>query len=342
MARLVHLTRASSLRSIANAGVRGVRVHVELANRVPTVLERGVFVMPLLPDFATTHQWLRELRRWHGERMAAVHLRLPNDQVVHVGPYAKRHRTLALGAAVRWVIDHPLGAEIIVPRSIAKREIVAIRELPQLVGWKETPAGAPSFVCFCSACEPAGMPDLVRRLKASFERSVREARAARSTSAIVVALGGASTALERARGRIAPDKLLPFTRSDADRVREAAAELLGSFTWSQASTPLEALCLDASGGVRTRAAASLLQVGGAARAWSVVRAAPADTRAAFIDRLRCEADLPKAAKVLEAAVRDASADVRDRARRVSARLLDDADDVDPGVRAALERAASLA
>ena len=80
--------------------------------------------MPVVPSFWTSHQWLRELRRWHDERMVAVHFRLPDDEPVHVGRFGEAHRLLPAAAAARWVMDHPDGAQVVVARSIARRDVV--------------------------------------------------------------------------------------------------------------------------------------------------------------------------------------------------------------------------
>jgi hypothetical protein len=87
MPRLVHLTRASRARTIERAGIAGRPVSVLEAGGQHAKIERGVFAMPLVPDFSVTYQWLRELRQWHGERMVAAHFVVSSDEEVLVGRY---------------------------------------------------------------------------------------------------------------------------------------------------------------------------------------------------------------------------------------------------------------
>jgi len=88
--------------------------------------------MPVVPDFAATHQWVRELRRWQGERVVAIHLSLPRDEPVYVGRYGKPHELGTLGDAIGWVRRNQAGAQMVVPRSITAREVCAVREISQL------------------------------------------------------------------------------------------------------------------------------------------------------------------------------------------------------------------
>src|SRR5689334_11713773 len=108
--------------------------------------------MPLVPDFSVTYQWVRELRRWHGEKMVAVHFVLPSEEEVLVGRYATAHERLPLRDAVRRVLASPAGNEIIVTRSVRRREIVGIRNVTQLVGWTATPEAGAKNDCVCQMC----------------------------------------------------------------------------------------------------------------------------------------------------------------------------------------------
>jgi len=60
-------------------GIRAEEAHVwdgKKGVKVP----RAVYAMPIVPDFSVTYQWLRELRRFHRERMVAVHFVVPSDE----------------------------------------------------------------------------------------------------------------------------------------------------------------------------------------------------------------------------------------------------------------------
>lgn len=168
--RLVHLARASSERGIERSGIRGRKWNVMIGTR-RVEIARGVFAMPVLRDWSATFQWLRELRRWHDEKMIAVHVRVPDDEEVLVGRYGTAHRRVTAAEASRWVREHPAGAQIIVLRAVPRREVVAIRQMTQLVGWTETPEGTHRRSCICVMCLPIGLPGRIRRIRAEYTRA---------------------------------------------------------------------------------------------------------------------------------------------------------------------------
>jgi hypothetical protein len=256
MPRLVHLARASALRGIERAGIRGARTFV-LAEGERTKLEDAVYAMPVLPDFSVTHQWTRELRRVHDERMIAVYFSLSSDAEVLVGRYNLSHARLPLGDAIARLMRSPMGCELIVPRSIVKREVKSIREIRQLVGWTELPEAERKFDCLCAVCVAPGTRDLMHRVRAAFERHVLEARRATTTARVVDALNRLDAPLERARGRIAPDKLIAFAHHRDAEVRRAAVSLFGWFRSKQVAPILAQLSADRSSRVSEEAARSL-------------------------------------------------------------------------------------
>jgi len=174
--RFLHLAPAARERSIRRSGLAGARASFPDAAGAALVLPRAVYAMPVVPDFWTSHQWTREMRRRNGERLVAVHFRLPDDELVHVGRYAQPHRLLPAAAAARWVMDHPEGAEIVVPRKVTRREVVAVRQAPQLVGWVQSPDEKDPFGCVCAVCLADGTPELMRRVRAAFRAGLDQAR----------------------------------------------------------------------------------------------------------------------------------------------------------------------
>jgi hypothetical protein len=185
--RFVHLAPAAAER-IARRGIAGAPVTLTSEQR-PIDLRRGVFAMPWLPDFSATHQWLRELRRWRDGRMVAVHFRVPRGEEVYVGRFGAPHARTTASKAVAWVQASPAGAEVVVPRSILLREVVDLHTVTQLVGWTDTPEATQHFDYVCRVCLPHGRRDRHRRIRAAYQRSVLHLRDARSTDAVLRALG---------------------------------------------------------------------------------------------------------------------------------------------------------
>lgn len=329
MPRLVHLTGESRRRGIARAGIRGGAGYLGLAC--------AVFASPVVPDFALTHQWLRELKRRHGERMIAVHFRAPSDEVVLVGRYGKPHASVPLREAIRRVLAEPAGAEIVLTRSIPKKDVLAVREVTQLVGWTEVPSGEPKWDCLCPRCVPPGTPDLVRRARAAFDRQMLAARKATSDGERARAIAQADVALERARGRIAPTKLAAFARSPSAEVRVAVAQQLWSFRWAEVEALLDALVHDPDADVRKHAATSMLRAAGVRRAWPRLIGGDDDVLVPLAERLFFGGgDLGVALGYLEKLAAIAPPTVL-RAMRADARTWLEDEELAPAVRARLER-----
>jgi hypothetical protein len=335
MPRLVHLAPVGRRKAIERSGIRADAAAVLGAGNVSSKVARAVFAMPLVPDFSVTYQWVRELRRFHGERMIAVHFVVRSEEPVLVGRYNRPHETMTLGAAVRSVLASPMGNEIILTRAVRAKEIVGVREITQLVGWTEVPEPGGAFDCLCVACVARGTPDLLRRLRAAYERHILAARRAGTPGEVRRALGNLEMPLERARGRIAPDKLLVFARSKDADVRRAATALLGYFSWADVERELARRLSDDHGGVREAAVGALVSAGGVRRAWGHVAEVRDDlVTASLTEHLELARDVKSAAAVMAEVTRGASASVRRALAAAATRLLRD-DDLAPAVRATL-------
>lgn len=277
VARLVHLARASTERAIRRAGIHGRKLLIPVASeKEPRILERGVFAMPVLRDFGVTYQWLRELRQWHGERMIAVHVRIPDDEVVLVGRYGQPHAEQRVTVASKAIVAKPAGAEIIVPRAIAKSEVVAIREMTQLVGWTDVPEADRKFDCICPACLPRGVPDRIRKINGAYRRGFDAYRRATTDRERLDALSRIGTVLGEAPEKLdgAPLLRIARSRSASSDVRRRAVALLGDLPWSRTGEALTAHALsDTDPTVRARAVTAILRAAGPLRAERVLRAA---------------------------------------------------------------------
>ncbi|HST81628.1 MAG TPA: hypothetical protein VLL08_07825 [Kineosporiaceae bacterium] len=146
MTALMHLTSERNARRIVRSGIA--------ARSRGWSAERGVYCMPVLPSFTLTHQWVRELRRWHPGPFVAIHLRLPDDTPVTVGRYGVEPEPLSAAQAaarIRSLAD-PRGYEVFIPRAIATNEVRRVRRIPQGVGWRYLPDAHGKLPCACPAC----------------------------------------------------------------------------------------------------------------------------------------------------------------------------------------------
>jgi hypothetical protein len=115
--------------------------------------------MPVTPSYYASHQWLRELKRGGERTLVGIHFRLAGDEPVWVGHYGHAHLELPVGRAIRLFLQQadPLGYEFLVPRRIEPGEIVAVRTVPQVVGWRYHPgAHGQRPTCACPFCLPPG------------------------------------------------------------------------------------------------------------------------------------------------------------------------------------------
>lgn len=148
MAMFVHLASEANISRIR-------RVGINRSQRRRGNSPRGVYAVPVTPNFFLSHQWLRELKRASGRMLTGIYFRIPDNEDVFVGRFNEDHRWLSAAQAVAafMSVENREGWEVIIPRRITPREIQRIKVLPQTVGWKYYPAsnGRQPF-CRCEYC----------------------------------------------------------------------------------------------------------------------------------------------------------------------------------------------
>lgn len=270
--------------------------------------------------------------------MIAVHMRVPDDEVVLVGRYGQAHDERSATAAAKQIAAKPAGAEIIVPRPIARAEIVAIRELTQLVGWTDMPETERKLRmdCVCPVCLPRGVPDRVRKLNGAYRRGLDAYRRATTTNAKLDALSRVGTVLGEARRRLDEAPLLRIARSDDSEVRQRAAALLGGLPWSRVEAALTKLALtDEDPFVRSRAVGAMLRSAGALRAARTLEAAPERENEVLLNALGDELPSSAVANAIGIILRRHRHRLGAKAARIAKKLLSD-DVSDARTRALLE------
>ncbi len=227
--------------------------------------------MPLLRDRWTTYQWARELRRWQqGQRIVAVTFQVPDQTAVWAGRYNGEPRSMTAAETSVWVEANPHGAEVLVPGSIGVKAIQRIQEIPQLIGWTETPEATEKWDCVCPACLPPGLPDLHRRLKGAFDRAIAALRQATTVNDKFQALEQMEEPAWRSRGRLSAKRLTSLAQSPEPILRGQVARLLGSFRWAEVEATLRKLSRDPDEMVRENAVHGIWSALGLARATLVL------------------------------------------------------------------------
>lgn len=183
----VHLTPHGNVPAIRRGGIRLVKRGWR---------PRGVYAMPVTRNFYVSHQWLRELRRSGGGTIVGVYFRVPDDEPVEVGHYNSHVVTMTAAEAVALMLEaeqrdpavareadrqskavqrrrrlpsSPEGYEVVIPRRIQPSEIIRVRALPQVVGWRYHPRANGVPVCACVCCQRGqyGIRKLVRAVEAA-------------------------------------------------------------------------------------------------------------------------------------------------------------------------------
>lgn len=110
--------------------------------------------MPMLPDYFASHQWLRELRRGGVRNFVAVDFRVRASEPVYVGHYGRPHVVTTVGRTVRLLMNEadPRGWEFILPRAVEADEIVKVRPVSRVVGWRYQPGANGTKPCACDYC----------------------------------------------------------------------------------------------------------------------------------------------------------------------------------------------
>jgi hypothetical protein len=166
-----------------------VFVHLTSHRSLPAIRRGGisVYAMPVTRSFSISHQWVRELRRWKPGTIVAVYFRLPSDEPVEVGHYGGEHVAMTAAEAVALMFDaeqrapagarehdreaqkpgsrrrrggkrarlptSPEGYEVVIPRGIARSEIIRVRSVPQVAGWRYFPGAHGRAPCSCEFCQ---------------------------------------------------------------------------------------------------------------------------------------------------------------------------------------------
>jgi hypothetical protein len=141
VATFLHITDARDIARIRKSGLRPSRGY----------LHRAVFCVPVVPDPQATFQWVRELKVRGYRTACGVQFRIADTEHVMVGRFQTPHHWMTAAAAVSFFLHaaDPRGLEVLVPRAVRPKEIVRIRALPQVAGWRFFPE-AKGRLPFCA------------------------------------------------------------------------------------------------------------------------------------------------------------------------------------------------
>ena len=115
---------------------------------------------------------MRELRRQRGQQLLAARIRLNDGERVLLGKYNEDHIEVTAARAIGIVRQHhdPMGLQVVLPRSVSRKEIESFYRPAKVVGWRYYPAARGRSPCGCPYCqrgEPFG-----RRIREAYEQNV--------------------------------------------------------------------------------------------------------------------------------------------------------------------------
>lgn len=150
MANFVHLTAEKNIPSILRSGIKAQRVRADFA--------KGIYAMPVVPNFFASHQWLRELKRWGQRTFWGVYFRIEDDEQVAIGHYNRAYITMSAAEVVNLLMhtDNVQGYEVVIPHGVDRKAIYRARHLPQTVGWRYYPGAHQHQPCSCPICLKRG------------------------------------------------------------------------------------------------------------------------------------------------------------------------------------------
>jgi hypothetical protein len=145
MVTFIHITDKNSEKPILRSGIKLVKRRSGI---------RGVYAMPVIPDFTTTHQWSRELKRQPIRTLICVQFKVPDEEPVLVGKYNGEKLQMTAAEALGTILEHtdPMGLEVIFPRKIAPGEITRAYLAPRVTGWRYYPTAKGRKPCHCKWC----------------------------------------------------------------------------------------------------------------------------------------------------------------------------------------------
>jgi hypothetical protein len=146
MVSFIHIADKNDEQAILQNGITAIKRRTGV---------RGVYATPVVPNFATTHQWARELKRRGVKTLICVQFKIPDDESVLVGKYNGDKLQMTAAEALGAVRDHtdPMGLEVVIPRNVTWMEIRRTYLAPRITGWRYYPGakGKRPF-CHCKWC----------------------------------------------------------------------------------------------------------------------------------------------------------------------------------------------
>nr|WP_156469931.1 HEAT repeat domain-containing protein [Leptospira alstonii] len=256
MSIFLHLTSLQNKNRIFRSGIKTSPVHYEN-------IRRGIFCMPVIPDFSITHQWLREIKRFSNGPVIGVYFRIADSELVWSGKYNEELLSSSAVESFQTLgsIEDPFGFQVILPRKVARKEIVKIKNLPQTIGWRYSPEARKKPRCLCPACIPKGWPFGNKLKENKYYSLISKFNQAQNISDKLSILQSISDLLSFHHRIDDFEPLLRFLNTDVTEIQEQVLRILSSFK-STKLFPILSEYLHSKEELKEAAAESLLRMKG--------------------------------------------------------------------------------
>jgi hypothetical protein len=230
---------------------------------------KGIFCMPVLPNFYVSHQWLRELKRNGARTFIGIYFRLDSKTLIYAGKYNEPHRQIELGVAIKEImtLEDPLGYELIVDRKIEPKEIDKIRLLPPKIGWRYFPhSHHRKPTCACPVCIRRGSMK-GNKLREKLEPPAKKVNFDQLLSRLMAEtdefeIDSLLCSIQSSRRRSDPNQLLFLLERKSDSINQSLAMALSAFRHENTKKVLEQLLESKDADTREFSAYSLLDLYG--------------------------------------------------------------------------------
>ena len=255
MPLLVHLTDEKETASIIKNGIKIGKYR------------KGIYYMPVMPNFYISHQWLRELKRFKGNTFVGVYFKVSGSQKVFAGKFNEPHKNITLNEAIKEIqsVQDPLGYELIIDRKIEQKEVHKIQHLPQTIGWRYKPGSNGKKPCSCDYCQKGKIK--ASRIRKKYEQKEKPLQYAEILSKLQTEndqskIDSLFDMIRKKRRSSDPNKLLFLLEKNSDLINQDLALILRKFRHKNTKNILLKLLEQNDDTTREYAADSLLELYG--------------------------------------------------------------------------------
>src|SRR5260370_21392813 len=103
MATFIHIADERVARRSLRGGIRAT-VFTSPDRHMVASPRRGVFCVPVVPNFQSTFQWLRELKRRGYSRLCGIQFRIDDGESVFVGYYSQCPQKITAAQSVAFFL----------------------------------------------------------------------------------------------------------------------------------------------------------------------------------------------------------------------------------------------